>query len=104
MLMGSRLVFPASGTAPINVSGQPTKSDPVTVGPCLSDGANKRCGTAEKVGYSCVGCIGAKFPLNKPLFRQTERPKKEPQALPLYEMLFLPAGRQSAGGGESGNG
>ncbi|HEY6382907.1 MAG TPA: hypothetical protein VIY07_14010, partial [Pseudolabrys sp.] len=65
---------------------------PVTVVPCLSDGVNKRCGTAEKVGYSCVGCIGAKFPLNKPLFRQVERPKKEPEALPHCEMLFLPAG------------
>jgi hypothetical protein len=62
---------------------------PVTVGPCLSDGANKRCGTAEKVGYSCVGCIGAKFPLNKPLFRQMERPKKEPQGLPQYENVIF---------------
>jgi hypothetical protein len=60
---------------------------PVTVGPCLSDGANKRCGTAEKVGYSCVGCIGAKFPLNKPLFRQTDRQKKEPQALPQCDIF-----------------
>src|SRR5215813_633121 len=77
---------------------------PVTVGPCLSDGANKRCGTAEKVGYSCVGCIGAKFPLNKPLFRQTERPKKEHRRSHNTRMLFLPAGRMSAGGGDSGNG
>lgn len=78
------------------LDGAPLELDkfnrPVTVGPCLSDSADKRCGTAEKVGYSCVGCIGAKFPLNKLLFRQVERPKKEPQALPQCEMLFFPAG------------
>jgi hydrogenase small subunit len=55
------------------LDGAPLELDkfnrPMTVGPCLSDGVSKRCGTAEKVGYSCLGCIGAKFPLNKPLFR-----------------------------------
>jgi Ni,Fe-hydrogenase I small subunit len=65
---------------------------PTTVGPCLSDSLSKRCGTAEKVGYSCVGCIGAKFPLNKQLFRQVERPKSEPQALPQSEMVCSPVG------------
>jgi len=58
----------------------------------LSDGVNKHCGTAEKIGYSCVGCIAAKFPLNKSLFRQVERPKKESQALPQCEMVFLSTG------------
>ena len=42
---------------------------PSTVGPCLSNGLKKKCGTAEKVGYACYGCIGAKFPASKPLFR-----------------------------------
>jgi Ni,Fe-hydrogenase I small subunit len=80
-------------TMSMTLGGAPLELDkfnrPATVGPCLSDGANKRCGTAEKVGYSCVGCIGAKFPLNKPLFRQIERPKKEPQALPQYENVIF---------------
>jgi len=78
------------------LDGTPLELDkfnrPMTVGPCLSEGLNKRCGTAEKIGYSCVGCIGAKFPLNKSLFRQVERPKKETQALPQSEMVFLLAG------------
>jgi Ni,Fe-hydrogenase I small subunit len=42
---------------------------PFSVQPCLSDGVNRKCGFADKVGYSCFGCIGAKFPLSKPLFR-----------------------------------
>ncbi len=40
--------------------------------PCLSDPLEKRCRTADKVGYACYGCIGAKFPLSKPLFRHRE--------------------------------
>jgi Ni,Fe-hydrogenase I small subunit len=42
---------------------------PSTVGPCLSNALKRKCGTAERVGYSCYGCIGAKFPPSKPLFR-----------------------------------
>ena len=42
---------------------------PSTVGPCLMNGSKKKCGTAERVGYACYGCIGAKFPASKPLFR-----------------------------------
>jgi hydrogenase small subunit len=46
-------------------------SRPSTVRPCLSDVTPKKCKTAEKVGYTCYGCIGAKFPVSKPLFRPT---------------------------------
>jgi hypothetical protein len=42
---------------------------PVTVRPCLSDESRRKCRTAEKVGYSCYNCIGARFPINKRLFR-----------------------------------
>jgi uptake hydrogenase small subunit len=42
---------------------------PSTQKPCLSDPLEKRCRTADKVGYACYGCIGPKFPLSKPLFR-----------------------------------
>jgi hypothetical protein len=38
------------------------------VRPCLSDG-QRRCGTAEKVGYACYGCIATRFPAPKSLFR-----------------------------------
>ena len=69
---------------------------PMTVAPCLSDGLSKRCGTAEKVGYSCVGCIGAKFPLNKPLFHLVEIAKKELPTIPPAEMIFFSQGGQSA--------
>ena len=47
---------------------------PVTVRPCLSDALHKKWRTAEKVGYPCYGCIGTKFPINKPLFRYVEHP------------------------------
>ena len=40
--------------------------------PCLSDPSEKRCRTADKVGYACYGCIGPKFPLSKPLFKYRE--------------------------------
>jgi Ni,Fe-hydrogenase I small subunit len=40
--------------------------------PCLSDPSEKRCRTADKVGYACYGCIGPKFPLSKPLFKFRE--------------------------------
>ncbi len=49
-----------------------TYQRPLTVVPCLADPAHKKCRTAEKVGYACYGCIGAKFPINKPLFRHVE--------------------------------
>ena len=42
---------------------------PSTVTPCLADPLERKCGTAEKVGYACYGCIGAKFPVNRALFR-----------------------------------
>ena len=42
---------------------------PTTMKPCLSDPLERRCRTADKVGYACYGCIGPKFPLSKRLFR-----------------------------------
>ena len=45
---------------------------PATQKPCLSDPDERRCRTADKVGYACYGCIGPKFPLPKPLFRYRE--------------------------------
>ena len=42
---------------------------PSTVRPCLADAVQRKCATAEKVGYACYGCIGAKFPVNRALFR-----------------------------------
>jgi uptake hydrogenase small subunit len=55
------------------LEGRPLELDtyhrPLTVVPCLSDSFNKKCSTAEKVGYACYGCIGAKFPSTKSLFR-----------------------------------
>lgn len=45
---------------------------PSTVRPCLSDESCRKCGTAEKVGYSCYNCIGARFPISKRLFRHAE--------------------------------
>jgi uptake hydrogenase small subunit len=50
---------------------------PATQKPCLSDPDEKRCRTADKVGYACYGCIGPKFPLPKPLFRHREPPPNE---------------------------
>lgn len=47
---------------------------PSTLKPCLSDPLERRCRTADKVGYACYGCIGPKFPLSKPLFRHRELP------------------------------
>ena len=35
----------------------------------------RRCRTADKVGYACYGCIGPKFPLSKPLFEHREMPR-----------------------------
>jgi uptake hydrogenase small subunit len=50
---------------------------PGAVKPCLSDAVHRKCGTAEKVGYSCYGCIGARFPTTKPLFRHVEQTPME---------------------------
>jgi Ni,Fe-hydrogenase I small subunit len=90
-------------TMSLILAGLPLEFDkfnrPQTVVPCLSDGVNKRCGTAEKVGYSCVGCIGARFPLDKPLFRQVEAQKKGLPIIPLSETLFLNQGELPSGGG-----
>ena len=46
---------------------------PATQKPCLSDPGEKRCRTADKVGYACYGCIGPKFPLSKALFKHRAR-------------------------------
>ena len=58
------------------INGAPPALDtlnrPVTVRPCLSDESRRKCRTAEKVGYSCYNCIGARFPIGKRLFRHAE--------------------------------
>jgi Ni,Fe-hydrogenase I small subunit len=45
---------------------------PSTQKPCLSDPLERRCRTADKVGYACYGCIGPKFPLSKALFKHRQ--------------------------------
>jgi Ni,Fe-hydrogenase I small subunit len=42
---------------------------PALLKPCLSGADERSCRTAEKVGYACYGCIGAKFPLARALFK-----------------------------------
>lgn len=63
------------------LKGMPLELDnfnrPFSVRPCLSDSLHKQCGTGDKVGFSCYGCIGAKFPVSKPLFRHVELLNKE---------------------------
>ena len=60
-------------TMSLIINGAPPALDtlnrPCTVRPCLSDESRRKCRTAEKVGYSCYNCIGARFPINKRLFR-----------------------------------
>jgi uptake hydrogenase small subunit len=61
------------GTMSLLVEGRGLELDrygrPQTQKPCLSDPGENRCRTADKVGYACYGCIGAKFPLSRPLFK-----------------------------------
>jgi len=68
-------------TMSLLLKGVPLELDasnrPFTVVPCLSDSLHRKCRTAEKVGYSCYGCIGARFPANKPLFRHVEHVDNE---------------------------
>jgi hydrogenase small subunit len=47
---------------------------PSTVQPCLADAVNRKCGTAEKVGYVCYGCLSARFPISRALFRHHPKP------------------------------
>jgi Ni,Fe-hydrogenase I small subunit len=42
---------------------------PSTVRPCLATALEHKCATADKVGYVCYGCISARFPVNRALFR-----------------------------------
>lgn len=88
---------------------------PCTVAPCLSDNTQRKCGTAEKVGYACYGCISPKFPVSKPLFRPTISPRFDsPATLPRpcptnrrvplsigggHEQANDPHGYESRGGG-----
>ena len=62
------------------LEGKPFELDsyhrPSTVVPCLSDPFQKKCSTADKVGYACYGCLSAKFPMNKPLFRYVDQATK----------------------------
>jgi Ni,Fe-hydrogenase I small subunit len=65
---------------------------PSAVKPCLSDSLHRKCGTAEKVGYSCYGCIGARFPTTKPLFRHVELPVRDPFTDPDFLIPGAPSG------------
>ena len=42
---------------------------PSTVRPCLATALEHKCATADKVGYVCYGCISARFPVNRALFK-----------------------------------
>jgi hydrogenase small subunit len=72
-------------TMRVLLQGGPIELDrhhrPLTVRPCLSDASQKTCGTAGKVGYSCYGCIGARFPMNKSLFRHVPQQERALVAL-----------------------
>jgi uptake hydrogenase small subunit len=79
---------PVDGASMINtmcalLHGVPLEFDnlqrPHTVGPCLSGGGKRKCGTAERVGYACYGCISAKFPVAKPLFNLASPFKTRPR-------------------------
>jgi Ni,Fe-hydrogenase I small subunit len=48
---------------------------PTMVRPCLATAASRKCGTAEKVGHSCYGCIGQTFPLTRELLKWREAKK-----------------------------
>jgi uptake hydrogenase small subunit len=48
---------------------------PTMVRPCLATVASRKCGTAEKVGHSCYGCIGQTFPLTRELLKWREAKK-----------------------------
>ncbi len=74
-------------TMSLIINGAPPALDtlnrPDTVRPRLSDESRRTCRTAEKVGYS----IGARFPINKRLFRhagscQLETGSQEKEAIP----------------------
>ena len=55
------------------LQGQPLDlnryQQPSTVRPCLATALEHKCATADKVGYVCYGCISARFPVNRALFR-----------------------------------
>jgi hydrogenase small subunit len=72
---------------------------PCAVKPCLSDALHRKCGTAEKVGYSCYGCIGARFPTTKPLFKHAERPERERFFDPGFLVLEDVGGNEAPVGG-----
>jgi uptake hydrogenase small subunit len=80
------------------LQGMPLELDtynrPFLVRPCLSDASPRKCGTAEKVGYSCYGCIGAKFPASKPLFRHVEHLEKDKPFDPNSRKTSLHDGRR----------
>ena len=89
---------PVDATTMINtlgwvLRGLPIELDssnrPFTVTPCLSTVTEKRCGTADKVGYACYGCIGSRFPAARPLFRLTERPEKARPADPSRKKMAV---------------
>jgi len=77
---------------------------PFTVGPCLSDAVHNKCGTAEQVGYACYGCIGAKFPVDRPLFKHMEQANKQVPFGQAAKVFFHNYGRRNTDGGVRNNG
>jgi hydrogenase small subunit len=61
---------------------------PSTAGPCLSTPSQRKCGTAEKVGYACYGCISSKFPVSKPLFRYVGDGEDDRPSTPSTRRIF----------------
>ncbi len=54
---------------------------PTMVRPCLATSASRKCGTAERVGHSCYGCTGQKFPLSRELLKWREAKKCASESL-----------------------
>jgi len=63
------------------LDGRPLELDrfnrPLSIAPCLSDHFEKKCQTAQKVGYRCYGCTLPRFPVNTALFHREEMPGSE---------------------------
>lgn len=66
---------------------------PFSVRPCLSDATSGKCGTSERVGYACYGCIAARFPLSRPLFDHVARRTRERGFDPASPRTFTEYGK-----------
>ena len=54
---------------------------PTMVRPCLSSAQRPKCGTAQRVGHSCYGCISQTFPLSRELLRWREAKRWSAESL-----------------------